>query len=553
MKHTYRVPLRDVLKVDTLINTSVLAGDDGLDRVVTRLNVMEVPDIVDWVKPHALLVTAGYPLKDISPERFVDLIRDLDEREVAGLGIKVGRYVEQLPADVLEAADKLQFPLLSLSAETAFDDLLEQVHIRLTDVQAGVLQRTDELHAALEGLVLEGAGLEQIATQIAHVLQIGVLVTSIDGRELAGALTDEMREALTTADLFDPTGRFRIERPRLQPMDIGAGEVLVQPIVAARSDLARLVAYDPERSIPKDDVYALQRASTVAALLITQQQAISAVESKYRGDFLRDVLSGRAGESRHVAEYAAGLGWRIDFPAMVITAELDPPVNSAERISTRVKRSWQERFFAAWNQVVTSHNSHFPSADFSDEVVSIISAPEEMRDDPKAATAHLQDLVHKIVKSVAGDRGGGRRPFSVGTSRLATNLDDLPTAYGQARRATEVGRRFAGGSSTAHFDELGIHRLIGLIPERSEMTAFAEDILGELTHDGSETDELRETLQVLLDTNLNVAEASRLQYVHYNTMRYRIGKLEQILGPFTADASLRLNIAVALQVRKIQR
>ena len=36
----------------------------GLDRIVQRLNVMEVPDILPWVKPHELLLTTGYPLRD---------------------------------------------------------------------------------------------------------------------------------------------------------------------------------------------------------------------------------------------------------------------------------------------------------------------------------------------------------------------------------------------------------------------------------------------------------------------------------------------------------
>lgn len=552
MSIAYRVPLRDVLKIDTLADTRVLAGRSGLDRVVTRLNVMEVPDIVDWVRPHALLVTAGYPLVDVSEEHFVELVRALDERQVSALGIKLGRYVETIPPRVLEVADDLGFPLLAVSAETAFDDLLEQVHVRLTDVQADVLHRTDTLHAALEGLVLEGAGLEQIASRIAEVLRIGILVTTVDGRELAGALSEEMRAALTEADLLDPTGRCRVERLRVRPMSIGSGQVLVQPVVAASSDLARLVAFDPERVVPKDDVHALQRASAVAALLISQQQAVSAVESKYRGDFLRDVLSGRAGDASRVQEYAAGLGWSIDLPVMVVTAKLDPPSAQDEHVPTATRREWQERFFQAWNKVVASHGPEYPSADFFDEVVSVLSVPEHLREDPKAATAHLHAQVAEIVTEVAGDRGGRRRPFSVGTSRLARTWEGLPAAYGQARRANEVGYRFTGGKATSHFDDLGIHRLIGLIPDRGEMEAFAEDILGELAADNAEAESLRETLQVLLDTNLNVAEASRAQFVHYNTMRYRITKLEQILGPFTADATLRLNLAVALQVRRIQ-
>jgi PucR family transcriptional regulator, purine catabolism regulatory protein len=547
----YGVPVREVLALECMRGTTVLAGDGGLDRTVRGVNVMEVPDVADWVKPHELLVTTGFPLAPgedrTHSDDLRDLVRDLASRGLAGMGIKLGRYVDAVGAEVLALADELDFPVLGLPIDLAFDDLLHQAYARLNDVAAGVLQRIDALHHALSLLVLEGGDLHQIAAEVGNVLDVGVLVTSTDGRERAAALPEDLRERLAAAGLFDRSGRFRVERASRRPAAVGGGEVLLLPVAAGGTDLARLVCFSPERPVGPEDVSALERAATVAALLLTRQQAVAAVENKYRGDFLRDVFLGRAGDDAFVVEHAATFGWDIDRPMYVISAELDPATDGGEPVSGRVRRMWHERFAAAWRQVCESRDPVVPTVDFTAEVVALVPVPDGARgtDDAEKAT---RAVVDKLVAAVRGDRGGGRRPFSVGVSRLVEQLADLPDAYSRARRATEVGRRIQGGGTTTWFDELGLHRLIALVPDPAEVQEFAVDVLGELARPTEEAADLRATLQVLLDTNLNVAEAARKQFFHYNTMRYRVSKLERMLGPFTTDPHLRLDIAVALQV-----
>lgn len=564
MRDSYRVPVRDVLKVDALLGSALLAGEAGIQRCVTDVSVVESPDALGAMRPHSFVMTGGFPLKylgaDSSPseaggtaEELGRLVRELHDRGVAGLGIQFGRHLDSLPDEVLDVADEIGFPLVALPTDRPFNAVFSQVMIEVADIQTDALQRTYELHVILERHLLDGADIQAISEQIVKTLGVGVLVTSIDGREMADALTVAMRERLAADDLYDGTGRFRIERVKRPTMSIDSGEVFTESIVGAGNDLARLVAYAPDDTIGVDVRTALQTAANVLALLITQRQALTLVENKYRGDFLHDVLSGRSKNSEHSKEYATGLGWRLDMPCMVVAAQIDPQGPHEEQASTRLRRSWQSRFHLAWTQVVGRELKIYPCADFSDEVVAILfPQPGEETDDETAVVAGLQRMVERIVRGVSGDRGGGRRPFSVGTSRLVTSFDQLPSAYQQARRATEVGRRFSGGSSTAHFDDLGIHRLIGLIPDHQELTAFASDVLKELAEATPHGHELRTTLQVLLDNNLNVAEASRELVMHYNTMRYRITKLEKIIGPFTIDANLRLNVAVALQIQKIQ-
>jgi PucR family transcriptional regulator, purine catabolism regulatory protein len=549
----YDVALRELLTLECMGGTKVLAGSGGLDRAVRGVNVMEVPDVVDWVKPHVFLVTTGYPLAsggdggdDDGLPGLAELVRDLHSRGLAGMGIKLGRYVDAVDAEVLALADELDFPLLGLPLDLAFDDLLQETYSRLNDVAAGVLQRIDALHHALSLLVLEGGDLHQIAGEVSRVLGVAVLVTSTDGRERAAAMPEELRERLAAADLFDGSGRFRVERASRRPAPVGGGEVLLLPVAAGGTDLARLVCFSPERPLGPDDVSALERAATVAALLLTRQQAVAAVENKYRGDFLRDVFLGRAGDDAFVVEHAATFGWDIARPMYVISAELDP-VTEGEAVSGRVRRMWQERFAAAWRQVCESRDSVVPTVDFTAEVVALVPVPDGASGTDQAEQA-TRKVVDQLVAAVRGDRGGGRRPFSVGVSRLVEQLSDLPDAYSRARRAAEVGRRIHGGGTTTWFDELGLHRLIALVPDPAEVQEFAVDVLGALAEPTEEAADLRTTLQVLLDTNLNVAEAARKQFFHYNTMRYRVSKLERMLGPFTTDPHLRLDVAVALQV-----
>ena len=410
---------------------------------------------------------------------------------------------------------------------------------------SAALARVDALHTALTHIVLEGGDLSRITAEVAGVLGGGVLVCSTDGRERAAHVTDDDRAALRETDLVDPSGRIRVERIGTSGARIGDGEVRMLRVAAGGADLARLVCVRREGPISEDDVHALERAATVAALVITREQSITAVENKYQGDFLRELFAGRARDATYVEEHAVAFGWTLDRPVVVVVAEIDPPDPADEVPSSQQRRGWQERFSAAWRQVTQAIDPGIPSVDFSSEVVALLPAGDSGDGLPGEA------VVRRAVAAVTGDKGGGRKVFSVGVSRVAATLDDLPDSYNQARRAVEIGRRVGGSGSTTWFDQLGLHRLIALVPDAGELRAFAHDVLGPLAERTTEAADLRETLQVLLDTNFNVAEAARLQFFHYNTMRYRVGKLERLLGPLSSDPHLRLDVAVALRVLEI--
>src|SRR5512144_172933 len=508
---TYGLRVGEVLRVSTLAKARLLAGSAGLDRVIERLNVMEVPDILPWVKPHELLLTTGYPLRH-DPAGLVELLTDLDARGLAAIAIKVGPYLDEIPAQMLAHADALGFPVIQLPDDVGFDDILNQVLTDVLNRQAALLARSEEIHRAFLEIVLRGGGLAELTDDLVGLFGGCVVITDPAGRVLArsGAL-----EALTAA---------------------------LGPDAAGELDHGWIVAVPGERGVSGEDVLALEHAATVAALVVTRELAVTAVESKYQADFLRNLLTGRRRVTPDLVGQAASLGWDLGRPLVVLVAELDPgrPEGSTEGNRSGDRRRLQERFVSEWTTAVRAVDAAAAVAGFGSEVVAVLGAP-------------APDRLLPLASELAAALRGPQRTFATGVSRCVPDVPGLPRAYDQAQQAVRVGRRLQGRSAVAHFDGLGIFRLLSLVEDVGELQAYVAETLGDLVRDDvPELVDLRRTLAVLLETNLNVAETARRLHFHYNTLRYRVVKLERMVGPFTVDSSLRLNLAVALRVLEMR-
>ena len=104
----------------------------------------------------------------------------------------------------------------------------------------------------------------------------------------------------------------------------------------------RIVAFGGPRALSRNDIHLLERASTVAALAITREQAVTAVESKYRAEFLRDALAGRVGSGLDAIAHADSLGWTLAPRMVVVVAETDEDDAITERTAEEV-RGLQQR------------------------------------------------------------------------------------------------------------------------------------------------------------------------------------------------------------------
>lgn len=521
------VTLADVLATQAFAGAEILAGADGLDRLVERLNVMEVPDIQRWAKPREFLLTSAYPIRD-QLEEFGALVAALDDAGLAGIGIKLGRYLEALPANVAEIADARSFPIVQLPRGVTFDELLTEAFTVILNRHAEKLARSERIHRAFLQTVLRGEGLDEIVRDLAGLLDTPIMILSLHGDVLASARLDDLA--------LDRSGRFDLE---FDAGELRSGDrelaCTAVPISAGRHRHGYVVALVDRHLL--DDLVPLESAATVAALALAKEREVQAVEDKYRSDLMHDLLRG-VGDHDDVRRRATAFGWDIDRASTVFVIRRDtPPDTVMDELTYRPSPG------GMLHELATEHDPFAAVVHFSHEVVILMAAfPAEER---AAATELGRRFRQEAVRSTNAS-------VSVGISRPVDEIAHVPRGYEQAARALSVGRRISGHGAVRHFDALGAYRLLSLVDDDAELQAFASEVLGELDRDTDGAADLRRTLQVWLDTGGNVAETARRLHFHYHSIRYQLTKLESLVGSFSSDGQLRLDLQLALLVRSMQ-
>lgn len=179
-------------------------------------------------------------------------------------------------------------------------------------------------------------------------------------------------------------------------------------------------------------------------------------------------------------------------------------------------------------------------------------APVAARFDPNAATV-VKDGLGVVLISEAVDSSVFLRelcrtvkvPIAVGAGDPVSSPRGFPGSFRQARRAVAVGRRTGAINRLTRHGELGVLALLYQLPEHARRE-FVTTTLGPIADTSADGQEQRRVLRALRATDCNVSESARRLFVHPNTLRSKISRIEESTGPILSDPENRLTVFTAL-------
>ncbi|AVT32020.1 PucR family transcriptional regulator [Plantactinospora sp. BC1] len=538
------------------LRLTLLTGESGLDRPISRVYVTDLPDPRRYLSGGEIVLTGlMWRRRAGDSDGFVAACAAAG---VAAIGAGDAAY-GSVPEDLVTACRRYGVPLFEVPVEVSFRDVIDEVTptlwARRANGLATVLGRYRGLVAAMAG----GARLADLIQPVAADLGVDCWVLTATGRAVAGTgeLPSDARRRLAAS--FLAAGRLptvvEVDGRRVWLVAVAGRpehrlaawllacaardtepsehEVAARPAAAGpgtdpgRSPDAGRAAIGESGPPPRLPEAAAELVSLVALERAHADEA-GRVERRL-ADQLGTVLStGASPAELRAALSACGLPPRSTLlVAAVRLTGLTTPPELAVAVTEELARS------TALPAVVTG-------AGRPGTVLAVLAGG-------RTELAEVCEAVRGTVAGLAPGLGAGR--LAVGIGGPAADPGGLPGAVEQAEHALATADADPGPGTVVSAGDLASHLLLLSGVPAEARRAFRDRVLGPvLAYDRTHDSDLLHTLDEFLACSGSWSRAAERLHLHVNTLRYRIGRIEQLTGRDLSRFPDRVDCYLALRL-----
>ena len=516
------VTLLDLLNACPHIHCSVLAGFEGLNREIKTITSIESPKSAEMLKGGEFVLSSGVLFEGEDIDQLYSFVVQLIRQGSIALGIKT-RFIHEIPESVIELACISDFTLLILPNDCVLSDFFSLFY-KMSDSNDERIIDTSE-SSIKELNRLNNYGPQLINQKFAEIIRFGAVITDADFNILAkndkpgvdniiDCLSHDYKKSVGAENRYsgdiDPIGSFR---------SFVYKGYRVTDIVLIKN--AHLFLCHSQRNLSLNEIELLQM--NYNNLLNTGKA------EKYGNGEVENIVG-------QILDELVNNSQIIDLNGII---------NSPE---------FREAKYVVFYYIGTDITSFIEELS---EQLKKQSAFKRIRFFYKKTNAKDEYIVLYLRKIVAGDETPDN--FFINTLlNMKLQATDFRAYFGSPAM-------FAGDIVNSHRQAIVCKRYGKAIwaPKRvlfyRDIECFA--LLESLEINLSEIVDLDriitsfdaiKTLEAILE-NKSVKQAANALFIHENTMRYRINKIQNVLNMDINSSVIGLNLLIKIKLYKLQR
>ena len=277
------------------LGLEIVAGSAGIDRAIEAVYIGDLEDPTPWMVGGSLLLTTG-PRFEEDPASAARLVELLRQSGMVGVGVAVMPNVRvTIPAEMAEAADREELPLLRIPLETPFREITSYVFHALSSRDMHRLRRSVALQKQLLEVLLAEQDPSGLVRRVGELLGASMLLFAASGRVVGSFMAAAERGGDTFAR--DAWGAYRAVALSGTPrsvLDVQGRHVAFREVRADGAVEQVLMAAYPEESLISEFAdEALTFAQRLLEVEATTGRNVSLLRRRTRAGLLDMLMHGR--------------------------------------------------------------------------------------------------------------------------------------------------------------------------------------------------------------------------------------------------------------------
>ena len=545
MDANYGISMNSILRMEILQDAKLLAGTSGTDQIVTSVNVMVDPNVVNLVSGGELLVSTAYAVRENLPQ-LLELIPQLKQRGVVALGLKFNSYINEIPQEILILCDTLSFPLFEIPNRISFSQLITPIMTTIVNNQAQMLGDIYELQKALTATMLSGGGLQSIVQTLFDRFGNSIAIYNDFFSSFVLACSDRRRESITRRmeDLVrvGSSGRETVSLMSSREVDNVDGLIcnkIIIPIYSDKKKYGSIYIWEDNREITNVDLAVLEASTSLIALDMIKKISMYEMENNHKASFLDDLLVHDEERQRKSLANAEYFDFDVDAEHRVAVIRV---LSGNSTIGNSSLYKTNNSIVNILRRVSRDSSIKVLFVNKCDSIVLVFELP--VHEDGN----YLQQL-HSFVDSAmnALEAEGILSMVSIGMGRSYADATNLWKSFNEAGRAAACWN--IDDVRIHSYEDLGVYRFLSYEVLRPELVLFYNETLKVLVdYDHDRDSELVHTLSLYFRCGGNLKRLAEEMGVHYNTVAYRIQRIKELAHVSFDNADQMLNLQIALKI-----
>ena len=539
----------DILKVAPISMGRLVAGGNGLNRVVRGVTVLEV----SWIEipegqvfTHAgdIVVSSMYSVMNSVDEQ-IRTVRMIKEQDASALCLShLGMVIKELSPRLIDECNRLALPLIVMPTNLGYSAIITVVSQLVLSQENEALGSKMKMYDSVIDMLLHKNSNRGVITHLSNLIGCRALYFNhnLRAEEEAGLPEDYLnyiREQIRKNVLAFMDSYEQIVVPGYQ----SGPPLLLYPLYSNIMYYGVIVVERTRALTELDEAAILQ---TKNALNIVHLHKTDVFEQRMRlmTEYIDDLIHGYCSNEQLLINRSAYIGHALSHTRAVIVVDIFGFQQLVLQLDEQKVQALKQEFVERTDALLRRISPESISCNISDKHVALVTG-----DIPEDKTADRLKYIANQIRDTL--RQNLQLEVSVGIGSHCRHFREIKDSYRSAITAINISNRIYKKPRIVFGDEFPVYRyLLNAVNGREDVCRRLEGELIEplRTYDKKSNSCLEETYRVLLECDLDTNLVAQRMYIHKNTVLQRKRKIIELCprDPFDLENRLQFQFARVL-------